>query len=444
MSNEKRKNIIWIFGDQHRAQMLGAAGDPNIHTPNLDHMANTGVYFKQAVCGFPLCCPFRGSLISGVYPHKCVPGHEYQMPPEQKTIAHAFRDNGYHTAYFGKWHLDGWHERDGRGALHHVPAERRGGFDIWLGFENNNSQWDSWLHGHDREGKEVEHFRLPGYETDCLTDILIDYINEQSGKDEPFFASLSVQPPHDPYIAPEEFMGRHTPGAVEMRENVPNIPRILDQARREISGAYAMVENLDWNVGRVKQALVEAGIADETHIVFFSDHGDMHGSHGQFRKMTPYEESIRIPFIIGGCRDKYDGKIGTVDAVINHVDIAPTTLGLCGIDKPEWMEGTDYSGRRIHGREVEEPDSAYIQSVVPTKHGDSTDRPWRGVITRDGWKYVCLEGQPWMMYDLKEDPLEQANMAFNVRYYNKRKELQEKLRQWIEKTGDKFALPDID
>src|SRR5690554_3765694 len=83
------RNAIWIFGDQHRAQALGCNGDPNLNTPNLDRMVTNGVNVRGAVGGFPLCCPFRGSLLSSRYPQKCVPGHEYRMAPETPTIAHA-------------------------------------------------------------------------------------------------------------------------------------------------------------------------------------------------------------------------------------------------------------------------------------------------------------------------------------------------------------------
>jgi arylsulfatase A-like enzyme len=211
-----------------------------------------------------------------------------------------------------------------------------------------------------------------------------------------------------------------------------------------LSGYYAQIENLDWNFGRLRAALEEVGIADETHILFFSDHGDMHGSHGQFRKTSPWEESLRIPFIIGGCRDVYDGKSGNVDIPLNHVDIAPTTLGLCGIYAPEWMEGADYSPYRIRGREMkDEPDSAYLQCVIPTGHGNSVDRPWRGVLTRDGWKYVCLEHQPWLMFDLNEDPYELVNLAHNTAHREERSRLNERLRRWVSDTGDEFALPDL-
>ncbi|WMT41775.1 sulfatase-like hydrolase/transferase [Paenibacillus sp. D2_2] len=126
MSNQynteiKRSNVIWIFGDQHRAQALGCSEDPNVNTPNIDNLAASGVHFTQAVAGIPLCCPCRGSLLTGLYPHLAVPGHEYRLPPEQPTIAHVMNEAGYKTAYFGKWHLDGFKEDNGRAAFHIIP-----------------------------------------------------------------------------------------------------------------------------------------------------------------------------------------------------------------------------------------------------------------------------------------------------------------------------------
>lgn len=446
----KRRNVIWIFGDQHRAHALSCNGDPNVNTPNIDRLALEGRNFRRAVSGFPLCCPFRGSLLTGEYPHKCVPGHEYPLPKGMKTVAHAFGEHDYDTAWFGKWHVAGWHERDGRCAFYKVPKQDRGGFDVWLGYDNNNSQFDSWVHGHDEQDREIEHYRLPGYETDCLTDLMIEYIRTQEKKREAngetsFFAALSVQPPHDPYIAPAEFMSRHNPQEVSLRPNVPAVPRVEEKARRDLAGAYAMIENLDWNIGRILEALSETGLAEDTYIVFFSDHGDLHGSHGQFKKTAPWEEAIRIPFIVAGGPSVYDCRRGADDRLVNHVDIAPTSLGLAGLDTPEWMKGVDYSGLFRRDREAGElPDSAFIQYVVPTGHGDSVDRPWRAVVTLDGWKYVVLEHQPWLLFNLNEDPCEQANLAHNPAFAGKRAELQARLRAWMEKTGDEFLLPEID
>ena len=438
----KRPNIIWLMGDQFRAQALGCNGDPNARTPNLDTMSTLGVNFTNAVSGMPLCCPFRGSMLTGRYPHHVVPGHEYPLPAGQPTLAQPFKEAGYQTAYFGKWHLAGFHEREGRAAMFITDPDRRGGFDSWTGYENNNSPWDSWVHG--GRGKDAFHYRLPGYETDCLSDLLIRYIKERANDQKPFFAIMSVQPPHDPFVAPPDYMGRYNGGRLQLRPNVPNVLRVQEEARRSLAGYYAMIENLDHNVGRIRQALTESKLDFDTHLMFFADHGEMAGSHGEFRKMTPHEESIRIPFLISGETPRYNNRANArVSAPLNHVDIAPTTLGLCGIKKPAWMEGTDYSHYRLlNNPKGPEPDSAYLQSVVPTGHPDSINKPWRGIVTKDGWKYVCLENLSWQMYNLNEDPYEQVNEALNNRYRAERKKLAARLKQWVHDTKDEFAIPE--
>jgi len=439
----KRKNVLWIVSDQHRGQALSCNGDPNVSTPNIDRLAATGVHFTDAVSGFPLCCPFRGSMLTSIYPHKCVPGHEMQLPPEQKTIADAFNEQNYDTCYIGKWHLDGFKEKNGRAAMHIIPPERRGHFKRWVGYENNNSPWDSWVHC--GMGEEACHYRLEGYETDVLTDMMLDYLDEKAQDEEPFFAVLSVQPPHDPYIAPPEFMQKHRAAEIKLRENVPNIKRITDIARVELAGYYAMIENLDWNIGRIIENLLENELLFDTHIIYFSDHGDMHGSQGQFKKTNPYQESVNIPFIIAGEQEM--GYLGRgcgrrANVPVNHVDIAPTTLGLCGIKAPEWMEGTDYSSYRLVNKAPENaPKSAFIQNIVCTPYYNCVDRQWRAVVSADGWKYACFENAPWLLFNLNEDPFEQANLAFNPQYAPKRKELQKQLQEWIDKTGDSFTLP---
>ncbi|MDX2154400.1 MAG: sulfatase [Bryobacteraceae bacterium] len=440
----ERQNVIWLVSDQHRGQALSSMYDPNVRTPNADVLAKEGVHFTHAVSGFPLCCPFRGSMLTGRYPHHCVPGHERPLPDGQQTIAHVFNGAGYRTAYFGKWHLSGFREDGGRAATHIVPPEKRGGFETWTGYENNNSPFDSWVHG--GSGKDAFHYRLPGYETDELTGLFVKYLRERATDTRPFFAVLSVQPPHDPYVAPEEYMRRFHPSKIELRPNVARVAALESQVRRDLAGYYAMIENWDDNVGRVRRALAETGLAERTHIVYFSDHGDMHGSHGQFRKTCPWEESIRIPLIVSGAQPRYEGwENGRWPAVVNHVDLAPTTLGLCGIAKPSWMEGFDYSGyrrARVGGRSGE-PDSAYLQCVIPTMHHHSVDRAYRGLVTRDGWKLVCFEGAVWLLFNLNEDPYETANLAHNSLYRAERKKLVERLRQWVTDTDDRFSLPSV-
>lgn len=432
------QNIIWIFGDQHRAQALGGAGDSNVRTPHIDRLASQGVTFTNAVSGCPWCAPFRGSLLTSRYVHECVERTPQRMDPSLPLVTDVFNDASYETAYFGKWHLGGHNN------MTYLPREERGRFDVWMGYENLNDPYGVCIHGHDLNGRDDTDplaEKLEGYETDALTDRLLQYL--QAGKnDKPFFAVLSVTPPHAPYVADERYMQKHRPEDVVLRPNVPEIPRITEQSRRDLAGYYAQIENLDDNMGRVMDTLSELSLDQDTHVVFFSDHGDIHGSHGYRKKSSPWEESVRIPCIFRPAGGLEQGQ--TSDAPFNHVDFAPTTLGLCGIDTPDWMRGTNFSHHVLPDRKgsTTEPASAFLQHTY-RKRFDCLNRVWRGVRTRDGWKYICLEGQPVMMFNLNEDPYELANLAFLDNFNEKRAELQEELAQWIARTGDSFTLPDL-
>lgn len=441
-----RPNILWILGDQHRGQALGCMGDPNLETPNLDALAGRGA---TAIAGSPLCTPYRAAMLTSRYPHETCPGHDRAMPDGMPMVSEAFSAAGYRTAYFGKWHVDG-RENLGDAAdsgRQFVRPERRGGFDTWLGYENNNAQWDCWLHGHNASGSPAAPFKLPRYETDAITDLVIDFLRGAAADTAPpFFAVMSVQPPHSPYLAPEEWMARHRPEDIVLRPNVPDVAWVTDEARQALAGYYAMVENLDWNVGRLADALRETGALDNTYIVFFSDHGDMHGSHARTLKCVPWEESIRVPFLVSrGGQPCLPAGSGPWHSLVNHVDMAPTSLGLCGIPAPDWMRGTDYSDVLRGGNGGGLPDSAYLQLADPGYvFGFAPDRewPWRGIVTADGWKYATFEGQPWLMYNLNEDPYEKANLALDRRFQSERAALQDRLAAWINDTGDRFELPD--
>lgn len=130
-------------------------------------------------------------------------------------------------------------------------------------------------------------------------------------------------------------------------------------------------------MGRILDELARNNMLDNTHIMVFADHGDMHGSHGQFLKTNPLEESVRIPMIVSGSEAFYDGHFtGRSEILFGAVDIAPTTLGLCSLEAPSWMEGHDFSGQRLASRpKHSEPDSQYLQNVVPTGHPDSINQP---------------------------------------------------------------------
>ncbi len=444
---DARPNIIWVFGDQHRGQALSCRGDVNVHTPNIDRLARDGVRFDQAVAGAPWCTPFRAALLTGRYPHQVgCPQTPSRLDPAIPTLTEPFKQAGYHTAYVGKWHLGG----SNGSAI--IPPTARGGFDYWLGYENNNAQFHTFVHGSGCE----EPYRLPGYETDALTDLFIDHLREHTRRvgdtePKPYFGVLSVQPPHSPYLAPESWARRHHPAKIELRPNVPRGSWIEDRARMDLAGYYAMIENLDHNLGRLRDALRQMDADRQTIIVFFSDHGDMHGSHGQFAKSSPWEESIRIPLIIGGVTgaEQTRGE-AACDAVVNHVDITATTLGLAGFTPPAAMMGHDYSASVLpkqhpHYREPgDEPASAYLQQVPRKQHAHSVNVSWRAVVTRDGWKYAAQPGHDWLMHDLNADPYELANFAHDNAFRRQRARLHAMLAAWIERTDDDFELPPLD
>ena len=444
---DRRPNVIWIIADQLRAQALGYRGDPNVRTPNIDNMARDGARFDSAVSGSPWCTPFRAALLTSRYPHHTgVTRTPSALDPTIPTITEPFRKEGYHTAWIGKWHLDGSNSR-----THYVPPERRGGFDYWVGYENNNNQHEGYVYGTGRE----QPWRLEGYETDSLTDLLIEHLSDhvrssgEGGSYQPFFAALSVQPPHNPYIPPATPDRRyyHHPSEIRFRPNVPHVDWIKERAAFDLAGYYGMVENLDDNIGRIRDALKALDIDRETYLVFFSDHGDCLGSHGQWHKSSPWEESIRVPFIVTKVEGANPVPPRVNDAVINHVDIAPTTLGLCGIKPPEWMQGYDYSGYCFRGAGQKaiggEPDSAYLQQIPRKLHKHSVNRAWRGVVMRDGWKYVCMPGHDWLLFDTKNDPYEMANLCFDTAFEDQRARCHTRLAQWIEETGDTFPLPPL-
>ncbi len=438
IKSTKKPNIVWVITDQMRGQAMGFKGDTNVSTPNLDSLAQAGVCFENAVSGTPWCAPFRGALLTSLYPHiNGVVKTPKMLNPSIPTITAPLREAGYHTAYVGKWHLDG-----SNSVKHLIPRERRGGFDYFMGFENNNNQNESYIHGTDSEVP----IRLKGYETDALNDVLITHLEKHvATNDAPFFAVLSVQPPHIPYLPPHDLDGSaryyKNPNDITLRPNVPS-GYFAEDARFTLSGYYGMIENIDDNIKRLVDSLKKMGVAENTYVIFMSDHGDCHGAHGQSQKSCAHEESIRIPFIVTKLDNSQQDKSSSLK-VINHIDIAPTTLGLCGIAVPKEMQGYDYSPECINsGKQcVAAPQSAYLQQIVRKNHVRSTNRKWRAVVTEDGWKYVVYPKTEAMMYNLNDDPYEMSNLVFENSYFEKKLELYNLLKKYVIDTNDDFELP---
>lgn len=457
----RHRNVVWIIADQHRAQTIGWNGDANVRTPNLDNLIRNGTHFSRAVAGAPWCTPFRGALLTGQYPHQTgVIRTPSRLNPSYPTIADAFNRAGYHTAWVGKWHLSG-----ANGSSHVVPQEERGRFRYWLGYENNNKQNDVWVHGTNCE----EPIRLYDYEVPALTRLFEDHVtahvqgrrspvdvtgehdappNHDGLEYQPFFAVLSVQPPHSPYVPPHHAHGVN-PASVTLRRNVPPVDWIASRARRDLAGYSAMVETVDTTVGRVRELLRRLGVDRETYIVYMSDHGDMLGSHGQWEKSSPWEESIRIPFLVGTAGGQEHMHVGEYHYPLNHVDIAPTTLGLCGIAPPKDMFGYDFSPFiRVGPQAIETvpppPQSALLQQIPRKYHHHSVNRAWRAVVTRDNWKYVCTPHNDWLLHDLNHDPFELANLCYDTAFQERKEHLHAELARLLQETADDFPLPSID
>lgn len=429
-------NVIYIVCDQLRANALSCYFDNNINTPNIDLLANEGVKFENAIATNPLCCPARGNMLTGLHnSNHSVIGHEDKLVDPQANITDAFNKAGYETMYVGKWHLDGFKEANGLAREHVVKREDRFNFKTWIGYENNNSPFDNVYHGH-KDGVEIDKIRTNQYEVDFLTDLSIDLIEEK--KEDNFFMWLNFQPPHNPYVAPAKYLDKFKYADIKLLPNVPTTGAYPHKARMTLPGYYAMIKNIDDNIGKLVSYLRSNGLYEKTHIVFTSDHGDMHQSHGCELKTNYFEESIKVPFIIGGTTPfYYKYRCGSTTRVIGQSDVAPTLCGLAGITHNEQFEGEDLSGARLdYG--FKEKENYKMFGLMRRSLSAPSDRQFRGIYTSTNWKYVYAEEGPVALYDLNEDKYEQANLLFNPNYSSIKEKLHSLLIDELNKQNDNF------
>ena len=347
--------------------------------------------------------------------------NDLRLRESETTLAEILAAEGYRTGFIGKWHLDGGPRLPG----FVPPGPRRQGFAFWAASECSHEHFRPTYFRDDPTPIVDRRF-----EPEVWTDRAIEFLREAG--DRPFFLEVAMGPPHDPYGAPERFMTMYDPAKITMRPNwVEGVP---GAGRKEIAAYDAAITAVDEQVGRLMKALDDLGRADDTIVVFTSDHGDMLGSHGQRLKRKPWEESIRVPGIVRWPSRVRPGRAS--EALLSHVDVAPTLLSLCGLPVPKEMQGSDLSGVML-GREDRGPDSAFFQIFVPFA-GDGTPKPWRGVRT-DRFMYARTEDGPWVLYDLKDDPYELKNLASEPARAELRREMEAKLAAWMERTGDAWT-----
>ncbi len=429
------ENVIFIYCDQLRADALSCYNDSNINTPNLDLLSKEGVLFDNAIATSPLCCPARANVLTGQYnATHSVKGHEDKLVFNSETIADVFNKNDFETIYIGKWHLDGFKEATGLAREHTVNFDERGNFGTWIGYENNNSPFDNVLHGH-KKGQEIPKIRSNKYEVDLLTDLALEQIDDVQ-KDN-FFLWVNFQPPHNPYVAPAEYMNQFNKD-ITLRDNVPKSKFYKDKALETLPGYYAMIKNIDDNVGKIVQYLRDNNLYESTHIVFSSDHGDMHQSHGCEYKTHYFNESIKVPLIIGGTTPFYYkyNNFKTNQTVGQH-DIAPTLCGLAGLSPSSDFEGVDFSGIRKSRDEIKYPGYT-IFGLMRRSLSTPSNQEFRGIFTNDNWKYVLVEGGPFALYNMNNDPYEQVNLLLDPNYDDKRSELHNLLIENLRLQKDTF------
>lgn len=419
-------NVLLVFGDQWRQQAFGYTGNVCVQTPNIDRLASQSLNLTHAVSGCSVCCPARGSLLTGQYPlTHGVFVNDVHLDDETPTVAKAFKGAGYDTAYVGKWHVDG------NGRSSYIPPERRKGFDYWKVLECTHNYNESYYYAGDSDEK----LKWDGYDAIEQTKDVQGYIQNHS-QDNPFFMVLSWGPPHAPYeTAPEKYRAMYQPEDVTLRANVPESK--AEEARKWIAGYYAHCTALDDCVGDLLKTLDEKGIADNTIVLFFSDHGDMLGSQDSAKKQQPWEESIRIPYLV-----RWPEKFGTVgqelDARIDIPDMMPTLLGLCGVAIPNTVQGLDFSAYLAGGDDPSDG-AALLQCPHPFGQWPRQvgGREYRGLRT-DRYTYVRSLDGPWLLFDNETDPYQFNNLIDDVAHKGLRDDLDVWLQRRLDAMGDEF------
>ena len=429
---QKRPNIVYVFADQWRVQDTGFAGNPQVKTPHLDSLAAQSVSFTHAVAGIPVCCPARACLLTGQ--HALTHGvfvNDVHLADDAVSMAKLFKSDGYDTAYVGKWHVDG------RGRSNYIPPESRQGFDYWKALECTHDYNNSRFYAGDSD----QPLNWEGYDAIEQTKDVQAYLRGRSrdgdGKsDTPFLLVLSWGPPHAPYeTAPEAYRQMYDPNSIELRPNVP--PEMAEEARNWIAGYYAHCTALDDCLGALLQTLEDEGLAENTIFVFTSDHGDMLGSQGEVKKQRPWEESIRVPFLLRWPQ-RFGWQGREVDALLDTPDILPTLLSLTDIPIPDTVEGRDFSAT-IEGGEDPSGGAALIYCPHPFGQFLRPDggREYRGIRTRNHTYARDLNG-PWLLYDNEADPYQLDNLVNRASVSSIQAELEAQLQRKLSDRGDEF------
>jgi len=411
-----RPNMVFILVDDMRYDAMSAFGHPFLETPQLDWLAANGLVFDNAFVTTSLCSPSRASILTGQYAHRHqVLDNNTRLDPGTPTFARELKENGYETAFVGKWHMGG------------SSDEPRPGFDRWVSFRGQG------VYENPTFNIDGQHVKRDGYISDLITDYAIDFLEQPH--DDPFFLYVSHKAVHANFTPAPRHDGRYAdetyPYPVTMAdtdENYADNPAWVRDQRDSWHGVDGMYNGsvdfdqfvkdyaetmlgVDDSVGRIVATLREQGRLDSTLLVFTSDNGFQFGEQGLIDKRTMYEASIKVPLIVHW-PDRIPAAERRKHMVLN-IDFAPTFLEAAGVPIPASVQGA---------------------SFLPLLN--EADAPWRGAffyeyfwertfpqtptvlgIRTDRYKYMQFHGidDVYELYDMQNDPLEQHNLIGHVR-----------------------------
>ena len=450
-------NLVFVFADQMRGQALGFLGEDPVLTPHLDRFASQGIALPQAASNYPVCSPYRAMFMTGRWPHankvlsnctsKTAP-YNCELQQADRCWSDVLKDKGYSLGYIGKWHLDAprkpfvksYNNRPEFAWNEWCPPHRRHGFDFWYSYGTFDQHlspeyWSTNMERHER-------VKVKQWGPEHETGLALKYLRNESGayrkKGKPFALVVSYNPPHTPYNqVPPRYVERYGDKAWQdllVRKNVPlgRDTRAVRSAKRDIKNYFAMVTGVDEQFGRIVQAIDDAGLGENTLVVFTADHGNCLGSHNIPTKNVHYEESMRVPFLIrwtGRLKPRRD------DLLLSSPDIYPTLLDLMGFaaDIPKAVQGVSHAKLLLTGKGPRPTSQLYLW-VPPGQPAFGR----RGVRTHSHTLMISKsKGKPvgTVLHDNVADPYQLKNIAAD------RPDLVKQLTDaelipWLEKTAD--------
>jgi arylsulfatase A-like enzyme len=431
-SPARKPNIVFIISDQFRADALGCMGmNPLNLTPNLDAMARRGVLFRQAISNQPVCAPARACMFTGQYPSQHgVWKNALGLKPDAVTLPGVLRDQGYTANYIGKWHLSAQTATDKMSGP--VPRANRGGFlDFWEGsnaLELTSHPFEGDMY--DGDGNPL-HF-TGEYRADFLTHRAVRFLKEKRQKDKPFFLVVSYLEVHhqndsDLFVPPKKYAGKYSNPWVP--QDLRPLPGTWPS---QLPGYYGCVAAIDDAVGTLLASLKEQGLADDTIVVFTSDHACHFRSRNAEYKRSPHESSIHIPLIVQG---PGFNRAMEIPELVSQVDLAPTLLDAVGAAVPRTMQGRSVLpllSRKTEGWR----DEVYIE-VSESLTGRALRTPqWTYGVANPAREKFSRHYNEYMLYDRFADPFQHVNLAGRTETRDVSAHLRERLLARIAEAGD--------